>query len=254
MDFSIVLPTYNNLDLAEHAINSVLRQNVSNYELIVVDDSSTDIIEHFIREKRDKHIKYHHNIHPLGAVKNWNYGLSLTTGEYVILLHHDECLSNDKHLEAIERQVSNGYDIIIAPVTVFIGNKVHKNIFQNKIIRKFMIDHPLLLYCANAIGPTACICLKRNCIVHFHEELTWLVDVEWYYELLKGRRVTLLSDGYSIISRHGHDDQITNQINIRKAQCKDIIEIRRMHSYNVFISLALAINRAILQLHRITKK
>lgn len=254
MKFSIILPTYNNLDLAKQAIYSVLRQSISDYELIVVDDSTTYIIEHFIKGMDDVRIRYYHNIPPLGAVKNWNYGLYLASGEYIILLHHDENICNTKHLETIKEYMSIGYDIAIAPVKVFIGNKVHTNIFQNRIIRKFMITHPLLLYCANAIGPTACVCLRRDCLIPFCEKLIWLVDVEWYYSLLKGKKRLLLNNNYTIASKHGHDCQITNQINIRKAQHNDSMEIRKIHSNNIFISIALIVNEMILQLHRITKK
>lgn len=254
MNFSIILPTYNNLELAKQAISSVLMQRDCSFELIVVDDSSTTIIEQFIKGRNDDHIKYHHNISPLGAVKNWNYGLSLATGQYIILLHHDERISNESHLKKINEQMSLGYEIVIAPVIVYIGNNIHTNIFQNKRIRKYMIRHPKLLFCANAIGPTACVCFKRNCALAFHEKLHWLVDVEWYYELLKGRNTSLLDNTYTIISKHGHDDQITNHINIRKALYDDVKEIKKIHVNNILINIALIMNKLILQLHKIAKK
>jgi glycosyltransferase involved in cell wall biosynthesis len=89
--FSIVIPTYNDLNLFMISLNSVLTQDYSNFELIIVDDSSTSDIQNYIQLfEAENRIIYIKNSIPIGAVKNWNYGLQNVKGDYCILLHHDE--------------------------------------------------------------------------------------------------------------------------------------------------------------------
>jgi len=254
MDFSVVLPTYNNLDLARQAALSVLSQSSYSYELIIVDDSSKGDIEKFAHELDDARVRYYHNASPLGAVSNWNHGLNMATGDFVILLHHDERFSNPSHLEKIKELMAQGCDVAISPVSVFIGDERHTNIFQRERVRAFMIRHPLLLFCANAIGPTACVCVRKSSLAAFNEELHWLVDVQWYYELLKGRIVSLLGSDYPIVSRHGHGDQITNLINVYKTQAEDSAVIRKLYKNNIRIRIALFVNKAMLQIRKLARK
>ena len=57
---SIILPTYNRCHTIPRAINSVLNQTYTNWELIIVDDGSTDGTKNLLRELiHDKRIKYH---------------------------------------------------------------------------------------------------------------------------------------------------------------------------------------------------
>ena len=49
--FSIIMPTYNRAFCIEKAINSLLKQTYQNYELIIIDDGSTDNTEDLIRDK-----------------------------------------------------------------------------------------------------------------------------------------------------------------------------------------------------------
>jgi len=59
MKFSIILPTYNRANLVGRAIESVLRQTYPNWELIIIDDGSTDNTKEVLKkfQKRDDRIK-----------------------------------------------------------------------------------------------------------------------------------------------------------------------------------------------------
>ena len=58
--FSIILPTYNRAQLLPTAINSVIGQEYSNWELIVIDDGSTDNTQMVVKKIDDNRIKYYY--------------------------------------------------------------------------------------------------------------------------------------------------------------------------------------------------
>jgi glycosyltransferase involved in cell wall biosynthesis len=89
-NFCIIIPTYNNLLLTKEAIDSVRCQSVQDFNIIITDDSTNDDIRDYVDSISDQRIRYYANKPSLGPVRNWNRGLELADGKYVILLHHDE--------------------------------------------------------------------------------------------------------------------------------------------------------------------
>ena len=89
---SVIIPTYNRTNLLPRAIKSVLNQTFKDFELIIVDDCSTDNTEEVIRkfQKKDKRIKHirHEKNRGLSAVRNT--GIRITKGEYIGFLDDDD--------------------------------------------------------------------------------------------------------------------------------------------------------------------
>jgi len=87
---SIVLPTYNRRGVIERAINSVARQSYHNWELIIIDDGSTDGTDELIKRYRGKdNIKYLKQINR-GVSVSRNKGISLSKGGYVAFIDSDD--------------------------------------------------------------------------------------------------------------------------------------------------------------------
>lgn len=86
---SVIIPTYNRRDLIVKTIESLLMQSYSNFEVIVVDDGSTDNTEEHIRKLTSKHIKYFKTKNQeRGAARN--YGVDQSNGDYVVFLDSDD--------------------------------------------------------------------------------------------------------------------------------------------------------------------
>jgi glycosyltransferase involved in cell wall biosynthesis len=99
--FSIIIPTYNRGKFLEIAIRSVLEQSFTDYELIVVDDGSSDGTKEMFEERKTKDegrrtkIKYFYqkNKGPAGAR---NLGLKQAKGEFICFLDTDDRFRQDK--------------------------------------------------------------------------------------------------------------------------------------------------------------
>lgn len=89
---SVVIPTYNRKKYLKRAIKSVLQQSFRNFELIVVDNSSTDGTDILVKSLavKFKQIKYYRNHRNIGMIANWNKGLHYASGTYCALLMDDD--------------------------------------------------------------------------------------------------------------------------------------------------------------------
>lgn len=87
---SILMPVYNNGDYVAEAIESMLGQTFSDFELIVLDDCSTDHSQLVIESFKDKRIVYHRNEKNIGLANNLNVGLDLARGEFIARMDGDD--------------------------------------------------------------------------------------------------------------------------------------------------------------------
>ena len=90
---SVIIPTYNRKYFLEKiSIPSVLRQTYSNFELIIVDDHSTDDTSDFVKllSKKDKRIKYVKNFRKKGVSGARNSGILVSKGKYIGFLDDDD--------------------------------------------------------------------------------------------------------------------------------------------------------------------
>ena len=89
---SIGMPLYNAERYLRDAIESILAQDYSNFELVISDNASTDATQSICESyaTRDKRVIYHRNDRNLGAVWNFNHVFELARGEYFMWAAHDD--------------------------------------------------------------------------------------------------------------------------------------------------------------------
>lgn len=98
---SIVMPSYNTAQYIEESIQSVLDQTYSNWELIIVDDCSTDHAEEIVLSIKDDRIRYLKNTCNSGAAVSRNKALREARGKWIAFLDSDDVW----HPEKLERQL-----------------------------------------------------------------------------------------------------------------------------------------------------
>lgn len=134
---SVIMPTYNQASFISRAIKSVLFQTVGNWELIIINDGSTDetseIVKKFLADPRIKYFKNKSNI-GLGACLN--KGISHSKSNYVAYLPSDD-LYHKNHLESMLSILKENKEAIL----VFSGIRHH----YNKMAEGRIEDFPLQL-------------------------------------------------------------------------------------------------------------
>lgn len=98
---SILLPVYNAEAFIRESIQSLLNQSFSDYELLIVDDCSTDKSYQEILKFSDKRISVFKNDTNKGIVYSLNYLLSIAKGQFIALMHADDIAIRDRMLEQV---------------------------------------------------------------------------------------------------------------------------------------------------------
>ena len=116
--FSFIIPTYNCTDFIENCLSSIFLQTYKNYEIIVVDDCSTDNTVDILKK--------YDNIKILSTSKNSrqgaarNIGLDNCTGDYILFVDSDDSLYDNYVLEKIANKLNNSFQ----PDILYLGLKM----------------------------------------------------------------------------------------------------------------------------------
>lgn len=134
MLFSIIIPTYNRAHLILNTLDSVTKQNFSDFELIIVDDGSTDdtreIIEKYIQDNELKNCHYFYKTNgERGAARN--YGITKANGQWITFLDSDDVLYNN-HLKMASDFIHKNNEISVFHSAYEFRNQ--KNELLSKVI------------------------------------------------------------------------------------------------------------------------
>jgi glycosyltransferase involved in cell wall biosynthesis len=94
---SVIIPTYNKEEYVRNSIMSVMAQTLTNIEIVVIDDCSTDSTQNIIHELAaiDKRIRLYVNGQHVGVAKTRNIGLENARGDYIMFCDADDEFSID---------------------------------------------------------------------------------------------------------------------------------------------------------------
>ena len=87
---SVILPVYNAEKFLKEAIDSILNQTFTDFELLLINDGSTDRSEEIIKSYNDKRISYAKNEKNSGLINTLNRGIDLARGEYIARMDGDD--------------------------------------------------------------------------------------------------------------------------------------------------------------------
>lgn len=100
MKFSVVIPTYNREMFLVDAIQSVIEQSFTDWEIVLVDDASTDdtrsLAEMVLNKLGEKRFQYFRHDSNLGVAKSYLDGIKISRGEYVVFQDSDDISYPDR--------------------------------------------------------------------------------------------------------------------------------------------------------------
>ena len=121
------MPVYNGIQFLNKTVESVLNQSFKYFELICIDDSSTDGSYQLLQNysKRDSRIRLYQKPNGGSVPKSWNYALSLFNGDFIMYLSQDDLMSKDNLEKLIIRQIETNADCVLPDMIFYSEGKVN---------------------------------------------------------------------------------------------------------------------------------
>ena len=123
---SVVIPAYNHERFIGPAVESVLGQTYADFELIIIDDGSTDKTAEVIRSYQDERIHYVYQENQ-DAYNALNRGLSLAKGDFVAILNSDDIYTENRLQRLVDEQQASGAQCLFTRVQLINddGDQLH---------------------------------------------------------------------------------------------------------------------------------
>lgn len=181
---SVVIPTYNRANLLSRSIQSVLNQTYEDFEIIVVDDASSDGTEEIIKHFDDQRIKYIRHEENRGAAAARNTGIRYSRSNYIGFLDDDDEWAPVK----LERQIQHlekhcQADVVYTGMSVCDSErgKIFGILLPEKsgsIFSDLLVD--------NCVGTTSSVLMRKECLENenlFDEEMPSCQDWDMWLNL-----------------------------------------------------------------------
>ncbi len=189
---SVCIPSYNYAQYIAGAIDSVLGQTYWNFELVIVDDGSTDGTAQIVQdyEARCGLIRFYRNETNLGMVKNWNRCLEIARGDFIKVMGADDLLEPTCIEKSVNVLVANPAVTLVACARTLIDER-GKASRTSSYSSTFTITQGLdviqrCFFTANWIGePVATMFRKKNALRGFDPHYRQLTDLEMWFHLLE---------------------------------------------------------------------
>lgn len=239
---SVIMPVYNTKEeFLRRSIESILQQTLSDIELIIINDGSTNNTKDIINSYQDKRIKYFSHEKNIGAGVSRNKGLSLALGEYILFVDSDDWIDLDTCSKTFLKAKEMNLDVLFFGFNFF-DNKskkltTHKNLWEfipDKIINNsFNFKHPLIISNLFNINATTCMeIFKKDFLIKnnlFFIEGLIFEDTEFFFRfILKATKIGFLKDA-CYFYRINIDNSVTQTKDIKVL---DLIKIFKLIETN----------------------
>lgn len=168
---SIIMPSWNTAKFIAESIQCVIDQTYKNWELLIVDDCSTDntdeVVAPFLEDER---VKYFHNERNSGAALTRNKAMREAQGEWVAFLDSDDLWTPDKIEKQVRFMQENGYvlsyheyekiDEEDEPLNIYVSGPDTVN--KRKMYRYDYIGQLTMMYSAKHFGLIQIKNIKKN--------------------------------------------------------------------------------------------
>ncbi len=207
--FSIIIPTYNRAHLIEATLESVLKQTFREYEIIIVDDGSTDDTENVIKPFLSNDVRY---IKIQNSERGFarNFGAKNAKGRYVNFFDSDD-IALENHLEVARKFIQIHTDPEIFHLNYEWVNSDLKKIKEVKVVHEFANR---FLLSGNILSCNGVFLKREVALLHpFNESRDLSVSEDWdlWLRLSARYKIHLVPDVTSYIV--DHNERSVSQFN-----------------------------------------
>ncbi|WP_299694285.1 glycosyltransferase [uncultured Vibrio sp.] len=200
---SIIIPTYNCLNYLPKAIGSVFSQTHQDFELIIVDDNSSDGTSSYLSSIKDERMLTL-STQGVGAPQARNLGIEQATGDYIAFLDADDAWLPEK----IERQLEfhqqypniamsfTNYDHLTEDDQVIVDCFSYWSQFQDHTERLITLENPLEFIIENNVIGTSTVMVKADVLSQtggFNADIQYGEDWELWLRLSENHQVGVLN-------------------------------------------------------------
>ncbi|MDN5097931.1 glycosyltransferase family 2 protein [Aliarcobacter butzleri] len=223
---SIVIPMYNAEVFISETINSVLKQSFAEFELIIIDNSSTDnskgIVKDFIiLDNRIKLIELEYNSG--GPARPRNIGIENAKGEYIAFLDADDVWDINKLAKQIKFLRENNIEFTSTDCMLIDDkNKEIKLKFLSKIYNKFIKKKTICDVIKNNFILTSSVLVKKTLLKKFEEDKRYIAVEDfdmWLYILANNENIYKYQNEKLILYRV-LENSVSNRKNILNQELK----------------------------------
>jgi glycosyltransferase involved in cell wall biosynthesis len=206
---SVCIPVRNGGDFLPLAVDSVLKQSSDDFELIIVDNCSTDGTVKWIEDKLSAtpKIRFYKNATNIGLVGNFNACLAYAKGEYIKFLCADDLL-----LPESVRHMSDALDADSSVVLVTGGRRLIDETGATLTTQRYAAENVRLpgagvinrcIFGKNHIGEPSAVMFRRKAAQRgFQDSLPQLLDLEMWFHLLEQGAMVSLADEVCAIRQY----------------------------------------------------
>jgi len=216
---SVIIPTYNRGWIIKEAVDSVLAQDLKDFELIVVDDGSTDNTLEILNSFRYDIKVLRQSNHGVSAARN--RGIAAASGHFIAFLDSDDLWLPGKLARQVDFFNSNPDAYICQTEEIWVRNNVRVNPKNRHKKPAGMIFEPSLALCL--VSPSA-VMIRRSLfekVGGFDETLPACEDYDLWLRI-SCRYPVYLIETPLIIKRGGHNDQLSASFGLDKFRIKSL--------------------------------
>ncbi|MBQ8997537.1 MAG: glycosyltransferase [Clostridium sp.] len=192
-NISVLMCVYNCEDYIEKSIKSIVNQTYKNFELIIINDGSTDSTVEKIKAFKDERIKIYDNDGNKGLPYSRDRALRLATGEYIAIMDADD-IAAKKRFEYQVKFLENNKDIAVVA-----SNMIE---FSNRMIKRFRVYYEdyektkIFLMYKNCI-PNSAAMIRKEFIdtnnIKYRKEYFVLQDYAFWADCSKYGKIAVLN-------------------------------------------------------------
>jgi glycosyltransferase involved in cell wall biosynthesis len=222
---SVIIPTYNRLELLSNAISSVIRQTFEDFEIIIVDDASTSDIQSVVSRFSDPRIHLLNHFENGGEAVARNTGLAAAKADLIAFLDDDDEWMPEKLARQVELLESSPPEIA-ATYTAFLWfNWPERELVGSRTPPSTNGNFGKTLLKRNIVGTPSTVMIRKKCLEKvgvFDSSIAYGVDHDLWMRIGVNYKFQYIPE--YLVKCHVHENRLTNNLDILIQGQRDMLK------------------------------